>query len=158
QLYAGPDFNTFRIHAPGASFSYGVNAGATLLYAVANGSLSLTYAHGTSGGSGVLLGSTSHQANFSGTHKLTRLWSGQLNGGYSRNSPLGSVQTTTQTFNTWTAGGGLFRPIGRYANFGLNYTAQFTDYGLAGCIGAACASNQTYHYVTLNFQWRTRPF
>ncbi len=159
QLYAGPDFVTSRIHPAGDSLSYGVNAGANMQYAVPNGGLSLAYTHGTSGGSGVLIGSTNDQVNFGVNHKLSRLWSGQINTGYSRNTPVGSsIQTNTQTYNTWSVGGGVTRPVGRYANLGINYTAQFTDYGLAGCIGPACTNNQTYHYVTINFQWRTRPF
>ena len=159
QLYAGPDFTTSRIHPAGDSWDYGVNAGANLQYASLNGSISLSFSHGTSGGSGVLTGSTSDQVNFGVNRRLTRLWTGQLNAGYSRNTPVGSAtQTNTQTYNTWSVGGGLNRPLGRYTTLGINYNAQFTDYGLAGCIGPACTSNQTYHYVTINFQWRTRPF
>lgn len=160
QLYAGPDFTTSRIHPAGDSVNYGVFAGANLQYAFLNGmSISLAYTHGTSAGSGVLVGSTSDQINFGATRRLTRLWTGQLSTGYSRNTPVGSaIQTNTQTFNTWSVGGGITRPVGRSTNFGINYTAQFTDYGLAGCIGAACTSNQTYHYVTINLQWRARPF
>ena len=159
QLYAGPDFTTSRVHPTGDSWDYGVNAGANMQYAFLNGSISLAYTHGTSGGSGVLTGSTSDQVNFGATRRLTRLWTGQLSTGFSRNTPVGSaIQTNTQTYNTWSVGGGLNRPLGRYTNLGINYTAQFTDYGLAGCIGPACTSNQTYHYVTINFQWRTRPF
>lgn len=159
QLYAGPDFTTSRIHPAGDSLDYGVFAGANLQYAFLNGSISLAYTHGTSAGSGVLVGSTSDQFNFGATRRLTRLWTGQLSAGYSRNTPVGSaIQTNTQTYNTWSVGGGISRPIGRYTNFAIDYTAQFTDYGLAGCIGAACTSNQTYHYVTINFQWHARPF
>jgi len=159
QLYAGPDFTTSRIHSAGDSLNYGVNVGSSLQYSVPNGGLSLSYTHGTSGGSGVLVGSTNDQLSLGLNHRLTRLWSGQLNFGYSHNSPISSAtQTNTQSYNTWTVGGGLSRPLGRNANFGLSYTAQFTDYGLAGCVGAACTSNQTYHYVTLDLQWHARPF
>lgn len=158
QLYAGPEFTTSRIHPVGDSLNYGVNAGANLQYSVSNGGVSLGYSHGTSNGSGVLVGSTNDQLNFGLNHKLTRIWSGQLSFGHARNSTISSTQANSQTFNTWTAGGGISRPLGRNASFGLSYSAQFTDYGLAGCTGSACASNQTYHYVTINFQWHARPF
>jgi len=158
RLYAGPSFTTARIHPPGDSLGHGVNAGADMKYEVSNGGLSLAYTHGISSGSGVLIGSTSDQVNFGVTRRLTRLWTGQINAGYSRNTPVGSAtQTNTQTYNTWSVGGGLSRPVGRYANVALNYAAQFTDYGLAGCVGAACMSNQTHHYININFQWHTRP-
>jgi hypothetical protein len=130
-----------------------------LLYAASRGGFALDFTHGTSGGSGVLLGSTNDYIDFSVNHALSRLWSGQVHAGYSRHTPLASAgQTNTQTYNTWSVGGGVSRPMGRYANLALSYTAQFTDYGLAGCTGTACTNNQTYHYVTINFQWHTRPF
>jgi len=78
--------------------------------------------------------------------------------GFAHNAPLTtSTATTLPGYNTWTVGGGVSRPVGRNATLAIAYNADITNYGQAGCVGTACTSSQTYHYVTMNFQWHTRP-
>lgn len=79
--------------------------------------------------------------------------------GYSRNSPIGNLAgVPSLNYNTWTVGGGVSRAVGRNATFGIAYNATIPDYGVSSCTGIGCGATQTYHYVTLNFQWHTRPF
>jgi len=161
QLYVGPDFTNSRIATNGSSSSHRVNAGATLTYAVHNGGLNVGYSHSISGGSGVLTGTSADQVNFNASHQLTRLWSGQFNVGYGRNSSLSIVTPASLgslVYTSWTFGGGLSRPIGRAVNFALNYSAQIPDYSSAVCSGPTCSSNRVFHFITLNLQWRARPF
>jgi hypothetical protein len=159
QLFGGPDFNVSRVSIQGKSLSTGVNVGANLRCAFEWGGLSAGYTHGISNGSGVLTGSTADQFNFGADRKLGRIWTGQMTLGYSRNTPITSVAgTTSQNYNTWTVGGGVSRALGRSATFAIAYNATIPDYGVSACTGTGCSSSQTYHYVTLNFQWHTRPF
>jgi hypothetical protein len=165
QLYTGPDFTASRVVSPGGnSLTHGVNAGANLNYGFESGGITAGYSHGIFGGSGVVAGSTSDLINFGANHKLGRIWSGQINMGYAHNSPLANSpfanfpQAVTQSFNTWNAGGGVYRALGRNATLAIAYNATITNYGLAGCVGAACSSSQTLQFVTVNFQWHTRPF
>src|SRR5262249_30152521 len=144
QLYGGPEFTTSRIPAANKdSLTYGVNSGANLLYGFPNGGFNVGYTHGMSGGGGVLTGATSDQLTASANHKLGRIWSGQLNMSYSHNAPLSNVpNAVTQTFNTWNAGGGVSRPLGRNSTLAVAYNATITDYALGGCIaGMACSSS-----------------
>src|SRR5216683_2986989 len=67
------------------------------------------------------------------------------------------IQASSQSFNTGTVGGGVSRPAGRNGTFAIADNADITNYGQAGCVGTACSSTQTYNYVTINFQWHTRP-
>jgi hypothetical protein len=161
QLYVGPDFTNSRIATNGSSSSHGVNAGANIAYGLAHGSLTLGYSHGISGGSGVLTGTSSDLVNFTASHQLTRLWSGQFNFGYARNSSL-SIATPSSlgslVYSSWIVGGGLNRPIGRNTTFALNYSAQIPNYSSAVCSGPTCSSNRVFHFITLNLQWRARPF
>jgi len=158
QLYVGPDFITSRVSNNGNSLSYGVNVGVSLMYGLKSGNLSLGYTHGVSGGSGVLTGSSADQLTFGANHKISRMWSAQFNLGYSHNAPLAAgTPATSQTYNTWTVGGGVSRPASRNGTFSVAYNADFTNYGLASCTGTSCNSSQTYNYVTLNFQWHMRP-
>ncbi|HEY6182127.1 MAG TPA: hypothetical protein VIW67_07775 [Terriglobales bacterium] len=161
QLYVGPDFTTSRIATNGSSSSHGVNAGANITYALAHGGLNLAYSHGISGGSGVLTGTSSDLINFGADHRLTRLWSGQFNAGYARNSAL-SIVTPTITgslvYSAWTVGGGFRRPLGRNTDFAINYSAQIPDYSNSVCSGPTCSNNRVFHFITINLQWRARPF
>jgi len=159
QLYGGPDFTTSRVSTNGNNVTHGINTGASISYGFENGGLSAAYSHGISGGSGVLTGSSGDLLNFSANHKLGRIWTGQLNMGYAHNTPIANVpQAISQTYNTWTAGGGVSRDLGRNANFSIAYNATVPDYGVSGCTGPGCGSNTTFQYVTINFQWHTRPF
>jgi len=159
QLYGGPQFITSRVTANNRdSLTYGVNSGASLVYGLPKGGFNVGYTHGMSGGSGVLTGTISDQLTGSATHTLSRIWSGQLNMGYSHNAPLSNVpNATTQTFNTWNAGGGVSRPLGRTSTLAVAYNATLTDYALGGCTGTNCSSSNIFNYVTINFQWHTRP-
>lgn len=162
QLYGGPDFTTSRLTATGAMggpTTHGVNAGVSLTCGFGRGGLSVGYNHSIFGGSGVLTGSTGDFLNFNAYRQLGRIWSGHINMGYSRNAPITSVPgTASQTFNTWNAGGGVSRAVGRSASLAIAYNAIPADYGLAGCMGTACSSSQIYQYVTISVQWHTRPF
>jgi hypothetical protein len=160
QLNVGPDFTHNRLATNTTnSTTHGVNAGANLTYSFRNGGFNVSYSHALSGGSGVLVGATGDMLNFGANRKLGRIWSGQINGGYSHSAPIANgPQTNSQTYNTWNAGGGVNRSIGRNTTFAIAYNATITDYSLVGCVGNACTSNQTFSYVTINFQWHTRPF
>jgi len=159
QLFGGPDITNSRAGTPGSSSTHGVNVGANLIYGFERGGFSATYNHGVFGGSGILVGSTGDILNFGANHKLGRIWSGQINMGYAHNSPIAnSPQANTRSFNTWNAGGGVNRALGRNATVAIAYNATITDYGLAGCVGTACNASQTLSFVTINFQWHTRPY
>jgi len=157
QLYAGPDFTTSRVSINGNSSSFGVNAGANLQYGLHHGAFNLGYSHGVTGGSGVLTGTNSDLINTSISHRLTRLWSGQFNFGYARNTSLSITSADSLTYNSYSVGGGINRPLGRNATFAINYNINIPDYSTSACTGAACTSNQKLQYITINFQWHTRP-
>ena len=159
QLTGGPDFNISRVSINGKSEFTGINIGSNLTYAFEKGGISAGYTRGITGGSGVLEGSSTNQFTFNADRRLGRIWSGQMTLGYSRNSPIGSLAgVPSLNYNTWTVGGGVSRAVGRNASFGVAYNATIPDYGVSSCTGIGCGATQTYHYVTLNFQWHTRPF
>jgi len=157
RLYVGPSFTTSRVSSNGDTVTHGVNVGANLSVGIRNGGVNIGYSHGLTGGSGVLTGATTDQLNFGANHKLGRIWSGQVNMGYAHNTPVqGFGPSISHTYNTYNFGGGVSRPLGPNASFAIAYNATFTN--STGCTGNACGSNQTYHYIVVNFQWHTRPF
>jgi hypothetical protein len=159
QLYGGPQYTTFRVPVGNQSSKLGGNGSANLVYGLQNGSISAGYIHGLSGGSGVFTGSTVDQVNTTAYRRLGRVWTAFLNLGYAHNrSVASSTVTSSPSYNNWTVGGGLNRPFGRDMNFAISYTSNINAYNLSQCSGTSCSTNQTSNYITLNFQWHTRPF
>jgi hypothetical protein len=159
QLYGGPEFTTFRAPIGTQSSKLAGSASVNLNYAFENGDLTGGYLHGLTGGSGVFTGSTVDQVNFGFSRRLGRIWSANINFGYAHNNAVvSSTQVSIPTYDSWFAGGGVNRPLGRNLSFAIAYTAYINASNLSGCTGTPCSSNQTYNSITLNLQWHTRPF
>jgi hypothetical protein len=160
QLTAGPDITHFRIPqgTNGKTRFVSGSGTATITYVVPRGSVSLSYLHGVTSGSGVLLGATSDQITGSASRKLTRVWSGDAHLGYARNrNAQAAVGATNLNFDTVYAGASVARPLGRNANFTLGYTAYIETANGAVCAGANCGSNFTTHQISVGVSWHTRP-
>jgi len=158
-LFGGPQITTYRIPVGGSSRGTSGSGGVTLNYAVERGGISASYFHGLTGGSGVLLGANTDQATVNFGRLLGRVWSGNINFGYARNSSLGAAipGAPTQNFSDWFAGGGLSRPFGRNVNLSVAYSARFESSN-APCTGVGCSSDYTQNMVSISLQWHTRPF
>ena len=158
QLYGGPQITTFRVPIGGQSDKVGGNLSANFTYAFENGGLSAGYYHGLTGGSGVFIGSTVDQLNFTATRRLGRVWSANMNLGYAHNkAAVSSTEASFPTYSSWFLGAGVNRPIGKNLNFAVSYTAYISGINQSGCAGTSCSTNQTSNYITLNLQWHTRP-
>jgi len=158
QAAGGPEFSTFRVPINHQTSKVGGNGSFNLSYAFENGSISGGFVHGLSGGSGVLTGANTNQLNFGVSRKLSRVWSGQLNFGYARNSAISSsTPSTSPSYDSWIVGGGVNRPIGRDISLALAYSANISKSAQSGCTGTSCSSSQTVNYITMTFQWHSRP-
>jgi hypothetical protein len=107
-------------------------------------------------------GAQTHSVQMTLTQRLSRVWSGSLDAGFSRNSALQGTTTPTNTvFNSWYGGFTLNRPLGRY-------TRVYFDYHLyrqsgtndAACItGGICSSTSLLnHQFGVGFNFHTRPY
>ena len=158
-LFGGPQITNYRVPVANASRNIGISAGGSLKYAFQHGTVNLSYFHGLTGGSGVLLGSNSDGVTAGLNRQLSRIWSGNVSFGYSRNGQLSvGPSIAGQNFDDWFAGTGISRPFGRNVNFGFSYTAMFENTKLPICAGTACNSNYTDQLVSISLQWHTRPF
>jgi hypothetical protein len=160
QLTGGPDFVRLRVPVDNKTDLTLWSGSASLVYAVKNGGMTAGYSHGTSGGSGVLVGSTADQFTFGGNHQVGRLWNLLGSFGYARNKSLGSnaSQTFQQSFDSWFFTAGLARPLGPNANFTLGYTARIQSSSGIACPVTVCGTNFTQHQVSVGFRWSARPF
>ena len=158
QLAGGPDFTTFRIPISGMKSKLSGSGNASLTYAFKRSSLSLNYSHGLSGGSGVLVGSSADQIGVNANRQLSRTWQGNLNFSYARNSALNNQSgLSSSAFDTWYAGAGLARPLGRAANFSIAYQAQNQKQNLSSCSGTNCGTSYLVNQIILSFQWHAPP-
>jgi hypothetical protein len=161
QLTGGPDITHFRI-PPGTNGKTRFVSGsgtATITYVVPKGSFSLSYLHGVTAGSGVLVGATSDQIMGTASRKLTRVWSGDVHVGYARNRNAATAPgTSNPSFDTVYAGASVARALGRNANFTLGYTAYIEKANGTVCAGTDCGSDFTTHQISVGLSWHTRPF
>jgi len=159
QLFGGPDITIFKIPIANTTTRVSASGGGTLTYATSRGGLSLTYNHGVSGGSGVLVGSSTDQISGSMYCGLGRVWRGSINFGYAKNQSVAQNQTqNSASFDSYFAGAGLDRPLGRNATFSLGYTAYIQGTTQSVCTSGACVTNPPQHQISLGFTWHTRPY
>jgi hypothetical protein len=158
-LAGGPEVTTFRVPISGSARKVsGLGSGVSLTYAFRQGSVALSYLRGVSNGSGVFTGARSELGEATVSQQLTRLWKGTLNFGYAKNSQIVAESGLTYPrFDTWLAGAGLSRPLGRTRDVSLGYQAQLQAASAGLCAIRNCSSNYTLHEVSLSFQWRTGP-
>jgi hypothetical protein len=158
RLAGGPEVTTFRVAIGGSSQRIAGSGNVALTYAFVRSSVALSYSHGVSGGSGVFTGSIIDQTNATWSRQLTRVWNGSINFGYAKNRQVLSLNAVTSpSYDTWLAGAGLSRPLGRTANFSLAYQAQIQNSNVAICSNPTCGKNYTVNQIFVTFQWHTRP-
>jgi hypothetical protein len=158
QLYGGPQITSFRVPIDGQTSKVGANINAGLTYGFENSMLGVTYNHLLTGGSGVYTGSIVDQVTFTATRKLSREWIANFNVGFAHNTALiSSATTSSPNYNTWYAGAGANRPIGRNLNLAIAYSFSVSSTSQSACTTAPCNVSQTANSISLNLQWHARP-
>jgi hypothetical protein len=159
QLFGGPDITIFKNPIASETKRVSGSGGAALTYATAHGNLSLNYNHGIGGGSGVIVGSNTDQVSGSANRALGRVWRGSINFGYAKNRTVGQTQAQNSlSFDSYFAGAGLERPLGREASFTLGYTAYIQSTAQTVCTPGQCGTYPAQHQISLGFDWHTRPY
>lgn len=160
QLSAGPELAQLRVAVDNQTRRTLWASSAWLTYVVRRGGLTLGYTHGTSDGSGALVGSTADQTTFAGNRQVGRAWNILGSFGYSHNRSLGtnSSQSFQQSFNSYFFTGGLTRTLGPNTNLAVGYTARIQGSSGVTCPTAVCGANFTQHQISLGIRWSARPF
>jgi hypothetical protein len=162
QIFAGPEFISYRVPINGQSKQTSAVVNASLTYSFKQGSITASYIHGLSSGSGVLVGGGLDLLTIGGNRRINRLWTASASFGFARNSALnGGVGPTVgfPSYNNYFINVGANRPLGRRMDLALAYTAYIETTGsAAGCTGTACAANYTQHSITMFVNWHARPF
>ena len=159
-LSAGPEITNYRVPQPPSTKTQYVSGSgaATLSYLVPKGTLTASYSHGVTSGSGVFFGATTDQVTGSATRKLSRVWSGELHGGYARNRSAQTAAGVSSTdYDSFFGGVSAVRPLGRNAALSLGYTAYVQRTDLSGC-SSNCSSTFTTNQISVGVSWHARPF
>src|ERR1700723_86513 len=117
------------------------------------------YAHGVSGGSGVLLGALSDTVSASAGRQLTRQLNGSVDVGYSRNkgiNPFGTTPTA-QSFGYWYGGVNFGRTLGRALDVSLSYQLQHQSSNQGFCVGTNCNADLTRNQISVGLNWHRQP-
>lgn len=172
QVAAGPDLSLSRTPynlcgagcietvMPSGTRQFFWSASSTLNYQLRRTGLALTYSHGVTAGSGILLGGLADNASGSVNRQLTRTLGAAWLVGYSRNSgyALGTESSpTNQTYDFGYTGLTLNRTLGRSVFIDLSYQVQYQTANAAFCITTPCGSSFLFHQVSLDFRWSPRP-
>jgi len=160
QLFGGPEITVFRIPLGGETQRVGGAGGAGLVYAFSKGDFGLTYSHGLTGGSGLLVGSSSNQVQVQVARQLARSYRGQTAFGFARNKSLEPSNSLIpgQTYDGYYVNAGINHTLGRTMNMNIGYTFQKQTASLQFCPTTACGATYTQHQVSIGFDWHTRPY
>ncbi len=158
RLGGGPDVTTFRVPMATSTQRVSGTASAALSYAFRQSSVTLSYTHGVSSGSGVFSGASSDLLGAAWNRHLTRVWDGSLNFQYAKSGQIVSaIGQASPSYDSWLVGTGLNRPLGRSANLSLGYQAQIQGANSVLCTSPNCSTNGTSHNIFLSLQWHARP-
>ena len=158
QAFVGPEITQFRIPLNGESQRISVAGGGNFTYAIARTNLGLIYNHSISGGSGAFTGATTDTITGTLNRRLNRIYEGNISFGYARNRSLQNqnvVSLSQPIVNSWFAGAGVDRPLGREATASLAYTA-FIESSTQGCQVGSCTS-YLQHQISFSLQWHMHP-
>jgi hypothetical protein len=161
-IIPGTGVGTIGLPSGGSSSNLYWFLSTSVQYQMQRTSLSASYSHGVSGGSGVFAGSLADTVSGSAVRQLSRVSTGSLNAGYSRNTALsfnGSPQIpqSNQPFDYWFAGANYSRLWGRSLNMNVGYQLQYQNSDSSFCTGAGCGSSYVRNLITFSVGWRKRP-
>jgi hypothetical protein len=170
---------SFQLECPRNTVRLSAAGRASLRYRFEKASVSLSYDHFITGGSGFFAGSKSDIARVDLDKRLGRIWTLFVDIGYSRSSrlqPLTSTQTADCTptplnpnpppcpgvsANTYSfdyAGGGMRRKLGREFQIYASYQFNYLTFDSSFCgTSNTCSRISQRHVATIGLDWTPRP-
>ena len=123
----------------------------------------LLYSHYTNAGSGFFAGSNTDSIRFAVTRVLARRWSATADTGYSRNSRVLKVPSTTannsRTFTSWYSGGLLRRQFGHQFAAYASYQYDYITFSSGFCSAANpnCSHSNARQVGLIGLEWTPHP-
>lgn len=159
QVAAGPSVVMLRgiFTGSGSNVSWALDS--ALNYKWDRTTLSLSYDHLVTGGSGVLVGAQTGQAEASVERKLSPRWRASASLGYATNTSLipTSISSSTKHYNSWYAGVRFNHELRPGTNLFLGYDARLQTLNSATCTTPNCGGNFIAHEISAGFNFSLRP-
>jgi hypothetical protein len=159
QLAAGPSIEMLRgpLTSYGNLYSWAVDG--SLDYRLGRTALLVSYDHRVTGGSGVLAGAQTGQAEGTVQHTLSPRWQSSVSVGYATNGTL--VPTTValgqRYFDSWYTAARFSHQLRPGTDLFLSYGARLQATNAAGCGPANCVSHFISHEFSIGFNFSLRP-
>jgi hypothetical protein len=131
----------------------------SLTYGMKRATLGVSYNHGVTGGSGVLVGAETDILSGTIGGPINRTSNISGNFGYSRNSGFAVGDSTqSQTYNYWFAGGTYSKTLGRSVDLFVNYQLQYQkNSNGGGCVGAGCSQDVLRNQISFGVNLHKQP-
>src|SRR2546425_1702421 len=176
-LGAGPQFTQLNTPQTKSSTQLSASGRAALRYRFEKSSVSLSYHHYNTSGSGFFTGAKSDVGRINYTQPINRLWNMLVDIGYTHNTrvfPLflgianpASIPSNTTSYNYWYAGGSLHQHIGRDFSGYVSYQFNELYFGCAAVPvptvpssappSLACGNRSQRHVGTVGLNWHPHP-
>jgi hypothetical protein len=159
QLAAGPSVVMLRGVFTGYANNLSWALASALNYKWDNTTVSLSYDHLVTGGSGVLVGAQTGQVQATLERKLSPRWRLSASLGYASNGSL--IPNTTsfnfQHYNSWYAAARFNHQMRPGTDLFVGYGAELQAVNAAGCTSPNCSSNFISHQLSVGFNFGLRP-
>jgi len=157
----GPQITLINNALTGSDTRVSVSGRASLRYRFPTTSLSLSYDHFNTSGSGLFAGATSDVARFSLNHPFSRVWNMNSDVGYTHNTRIQAVTAVNaKSYDYLYMGAGLHRQLGRnfsaYVSYQFNYLL-FDGSTACGTSSTTCSSNSQRHVGLIGLDWHPHP-
>jgi len=159
QLAAGPSVVMLRGVFSGYANNLSWALDSALNYKWDRTTLSLTYDHLVTGGSGVLVGAQTGQVEALVERTLSPRWRLSASLGYASNGSLipNTTSATFQHYNSWYAAVRFNHQIRPGTNLFVGYGAGLQATNAAGCSSPNCSTNFISHQFSAGFNFGLRP-
>jgi hypothetical protein len=156
---AGPSVLMLRgpLTGYGNNVSWAADAG--LSYKMDRSTVLLSYDHLVTGGSGVLFGAQTGQAQATIERPLSPRWQGSVSLGYATNKsllPAGS-SLVKENYNSWYAAVRLNHQFRPGTAFFVSYQAQLEAVSPGACTTPTCGTSSIAHEFSVGFNFGLRP-
>lgn len=157
QVEGGPDYEVLpTTGGAGSQNRWLWDVAASLSYQSQKSTMSLSYFHGPTQGSGVFSGSSSQVINAGFTPHFTRFFTASLSGGYTRNNSLVTLTGFSNQYSNWYASASVVRQLGRSLDLSFFYGA-LEQYAAGACPVASCALPGPRQTFGVGLAWHPRP-
>lgn len=159
QLAAGPSVVLLRGVLTGNANNLSWALDSALNYKWDRTSLSISYDHLVTGGSGVLVGAQTGQVEATVERTLSPRWRASASIGYATNASLipNAASPIGENYNSWYAAVKFNHQIRPTANLFLSYGARLQAINGTACTPPNCGGNFISHEISVGFNFGLRP-